>query len=208
MCSGIEGHCARAVRGGLLEHGGDRVGRQFGGLSVVRAVEQRPCRGEFRGVRVELGEVDAQMVDGLLGERHDAGLVPFAGEGDVAGIGQGEVSQREAGDLTHACGGVIEQDEQHPVSAGLRRLPGERGKDRPCFGFVEVLDGRPGVSWGLECLGGLAERDEGEVFAGCVGQERLDGAQAQRDGLGRVVPLIGHPGHPSFQVLADRSGRS
>ena len=35
-----------------------------------------------------------------------------------------------------------------------------------------------------------------------VGQERLDGAQAQRDGLRRVVPLIGHPGQPCFQVLA------
>jgi hypothetical protein len=58
------------------------------------------------------------------------------------------------------------------------------------------------VSWGLECLGGLAERDEGEIFARRVGQKRLDGAEAQRDGLGRVVALMGHPGHPSLQVLA------
>jgi hypothetical protein len=48
----------------------------------------------------------------------------------------------------------------------------------------------------------LAERDEREIFVGREGQERFDGAQAQRDGLGRVVPLIGHPGQPSFQVLA------
>ena len=48
----------------------------------------------------------------------------------------------------------------------------------------------------------MAERDEREIFVGRVGQERFDGAQAQRDGLGRVVPLIGHPGQPSFQVLA------
>jgi hypothetical protein len=48
----------------------------------------------------------------------------------------------------------------------------------------------------------LAERDEREVFVGRVGQERFDGAQAQRDGLGRVAPLIGHPGQPSLEVLA------
>ena len=59
-----------------------------------------------------------------------------------------------------------------------------------------------GLSRGLECLGCLAERDEGDVFVGRVGQERLDGAQPQRDGLGRVVPLIGHPGQPSLEVLA------
>ena len=70
---------------------------------------------------MELGEIDAQMVGGLLGERHKAGLVSFAGESDVGGIGQGKVPQREAGDFTHPCCGVIEQDEQHPVSAGLRR---------------------------------------------------------------------------------------
>jgi hypothetical protein len=48
----------------------------------------------------------------------------------------------------------------------------------------------------------LAERDEREVFVGRVGQERFDRAQAQRDRLGRVVALIGHPGQPSLEVLA------
>ena len=48
----------------------------------------------------------------------------------------------------------------------------------------------------------MAERDEREVFVGRVGQERFDGAEPQRDGLPRVVPLIGHPGQPSLEVLA------
>ena len=48
----------------------------------------------------------------------------------------------------------------------------------------------------------MAERDEREVFVGRVGQECFDGAQAQRDGVGGVVPLIGHPGQPSLEVLA------
>jgi len=118
----------------------------------------------------------------------------------------GSVRQRscrgQANDLAHACSGVIQQDEQHPIPAGFRRLTGERGKDRPCLGFGEVLDGRLGVNRGLEGLGCLAERDEGDVFMGCVRQKRFNRAQTQRDGLGRVVPLIGHPGPPSFQVLA------
>jgi hypothetical protein len=88
---------------------------------------------------------------------------------------------------------------------GLRRdfavWPVNAARIARCLGFVEVLDGRPGVSWGFKGLGGVAEHDEGEIFARCVGQERLDGAEAQRDGVGRVVPLIGHPGQPSFQVL-------
>ena len=33
-------------------------------------------------------EVDAQVVDRLVGQRHDAGLVALAGEGDVPGFGQ------------------------------------------------------------------------------------------------------------------------
>ena len=48
----------------------------------------------------------------------------------------------------------------------------------------------------------MAECDEREVFVGRVGQERFDRAEPRRDGLGRVVPLIGHPGQPSLEVLA------
>ena len=81
-------------------------------------------------------------------------------------------------------------------------FPRERGEDRPCLGFGEVVDGLAGLSRGLERPGRLAERDEGDVLLGGVGQERLDGAQAQRDGLRRVVPLLGHPGQPCFEVLA------
>jgi hypothetical protein len=38
-------------------------------------------------------------------------------------------------------------------------------------------------------------------FAAAVRQERVDGAQPQRDGPGRVVPLVAHPGQPAFQVV-------
>ena len=133
-------------------------------------------RGVFRGVGMELGEVDAQMIDCLLGERHDAGLVSFAGEDDVPGLGQAEILQGQANDLAHARSGVIQRDEQHPIPAGFRRLPGKRGKDRPCLGFGEVLDGRLGVNRGLEGLGCLAERHQGDVFMGCVRQERFNRA--------------------------------
>ena len=91
----------------------------------------------------------------------------------MPGLGQAEILQGKASDLAHACSGVIQQDEQHPIPAGFRRLPGECCKDRPCFGFGEVLDGRLGVNRGLEGLGCLVERDEGDVFMGCVRQERL-----------------------------------
>ena len=136
----------------MLEHGGDRVGGQFGRSPAVQTVEQRPGRGEFGDVRVELVEVDVQVVDGLVGERHDAGLVALAGEQDVPGLGQAEVLQGQAGDLAHAGRGVVEQDQQHPVTAGFRCLPGERGKDRPGFGFGEVLDGPRGLAGALSAL--------------------------------------------------------
>ena len=48
----------------------------------------------------------------------------------------------------------------------------------------------------------MAERDEGEVFVGRIGQERFDRTETQRDGLGRVAPLLGHPGQPSLEMLA------
>ena len=101
----------------MLEHGRDGVGGQFGGLPVVQAVEHRPGRGQLGDVGVELGEVDAQVLDRLAGERDDAGLVAFAGEQDVPGRGQAEVLQGQAGDLADAGGGVVEQDQQHPVPA-------------------------------------------------------------------------------------------
>ncbi len=139
--------------GGLLEHGGDGVGGQFGWLPAVQTVEQRPGRGECGDVGVELVEIDVQVLDGLVGEGHDAGLVALAGEQDVRGFGQAEVLQGQAGDLAHASRGVIQQDQQHPVSASLRGVPGERGKDRPGVSFVEVLDGPAGASRRFECFG-------------------------------------------------------
>jgi hypothetical protein len=74
------------------------------------------------------------------------------------------------------------------------------GQDRPYLGRGEVAGGLAGLGRGFECPGCLAERDEGDVFLGCVGQERLDSTQAQRDGLRRVALMIGHPGQPCFEV--------
>jgi hypothetical protein len=60
---------------------------------------------------VELCEVDVQMLDRFVGERHDAGLVTLPGEGDMPGLGEGDVPQGETGDLADAGGGVVEEDE-------------------------------------------------------------------------------------------------
>ena len=54
----------------------------------MQTVEQRPGRGEFGDVRVELVEVDLQVLDGLVGERYDAGPVALAGKQNVPGLGQ------------------------------------------------------------------------------------------------------------------------
>jgi len=97
--------------GSLLEHGGDRVGGQFGRAPAVQTVEHRPGRGEFGDVRVELVEVDVQVLDGFRGERYDAGLVALAGEQDVPGLGQAEILQSQASDLAHASRGVVEKNE-------------------------------------------------------------------------------------------------
>ena len=143
---------------------------------------------------MELGEIDAQVSDRLAGQRHHAGLVPLASEGHVPGLGHAQVLQGQSGDLRHARRGVVEQDEQHPVAAGLGGRAGVRGQDRPYLGRGEVGDGLAGLGRGLECPGCLAERDEGDVLLGRVGQERLHGTQPQRDGLRRVALMIGHPG--------------
>jgi len=55
------------------------------------------------------------VLDRLAGERDDAGLVSLAGEHDVSGLAQAQVLQRQGGDLTDTGGGVVEQDQQHPV---------------------------------------------------------------------------------------------
>ncbi len=80
--------------GGLLEHGGDGVSGQFGRSPAVQTVEQRPGRRKFGDIRVELIEVDVQVLDGLLGERYDAGPVALAGKQDLPGLGQAQILQR------------------------------------------------------------------------------------------------------------------
>jgi hypothetical protein len=97
---------------------------------------------------MELGQVDAEVFDRLAGQGDDAGLVAFAAEPDISGRVQAEVLQRQAGDLTDAGGGVVEQDQQHPVPAGFRGAAGERGEHGSCLGLGEVLDLLARVGWG------------------------------------------------------------
>ena len=59
-----------------------------------------------------------------------------------------------------------------------------------------------GLPGGLEGLSCLAECDEGDVFLGCVREERFDGAEPQCDRLGGVAPLVVHPCQPCLEVLA------
>ena len=83
----------------------------------MQAVEHRPGRRKLRRAGVELGEVGVQVLDCLVGEGDDAGLVPLAGKDDVSRLVQPEVLQRQVGDFTDAGRGVIKQDQQHPVPA-------------------------------------------------------------------------------------------
>jgi hypothetical protein len=53
---------------------------------------------------VELGEVDAKVLDRLGGQWDDPRLVGFAGEPDMPRRVQAEVLQRQAGDLADAGG--------------------------------------------------------------------------------------------------------
>jgi hypothetical protein len=97
---------------------------------------------------VELGEVDLKVLDRLAGQWDDAGLVAFAGEPDMPGRVQAEVLQPQAGDLPDAGGGVVEQDQQHPVPARFRGAAGEGGEHCSCLGFGEVLDRLSRAGWG------------------------------------------------------------
>jgi hypothetical protein len=85
---------------------------------------------------VELGEVDAQVFDRLAGEGDDAGLGPFAGKDDVPWLIQVQVLQCQGRDLTDAGGGVVEQDQQHSVSARLGGAAGEGGEHGRVSGSV------------------------------------------------------------------------
>jgi hypothetical protein len=101
---------------------------------------------------VELVEVDVQVGDGLVGERHDAGLIAPAGEQDAPRLGQANIARCQASDLADVGRGVVEQDQQHPVAAGFRCLPGECGEDHTCLSFGEVLDGPARSRWRLSPL--------------------------------------------------------
>ena len=147
--------------GGLGENAGDGVGRQLGGLAVAPAVEQRPGGWLPRVSGVELIEVDAQVRDGLAGQGDDAGLVPLTREGDVAGLGQVQVTESERGELRYPGRGLVEHDEQHPVAARSGGPAAVCGQDRAQLLWGEVGYRLARLAWGLERLGGLAERDQG-----------------------------------------------
>jgi len=88
-----------------------------------------------------------KVLDRLAGQWDDPGLVALAGEPDMPGRVQAEVLQRQSGDLADAGGGVVEQDQQHPVPARFRGAAGEGGEHRSCLGFGEVLDRLSRAGW-------------------------------------------------------------
>ena len=67
---------------------------------------------------MELFEIDAQVLDRLVGQRDDPGLVTLPGERDVAWFGQRHIGQAQAGDLKGREAGAI--DGTGPASAGAR----------------------------------------------------------------------------------------
>src|SRR5664279_567352 len=114
--SGTVGQISRAAWTACLSTA-ETIDREAGQLPVMRAVEQWSRCGQRRLVRVEFLEVDAQMLDGLVGQRHDSALASFPGEHHLARFAQRQVGQRQVGDFTDSRRGVVEQDEQHPVAA-------------------------------------------------------------------------------------------
>ena len=72
MFSGTEGQMLRAVVAALLSTAAT-VSADSSSVAVVQAVEHRPVAGRWVGVRVELGEVDAQVLDRLVGQRERRG---------------------------------------------------------------------------------------------------------------------------------------
>ena len=79
--------------------------------------------------------------------------------------------------------------------------PVKAEKDGAGLGLGEVFDWFPRCGGGLEGSGRLAERDEGDVLGGSVGQERLDGAEPQGDGSRGVALVVCEPGHPGFEAF-------
>lgn len=79
------------------------------------------------------------------GQGDHPGLVAFAGQDHLPGSVQAKVAQFQCGDLPGPGGGVIEQDEQHPVAAA-----GVSGKDRPHLILLEVFHRRLGDRRGLQ----------------------------------------------------------
>ena len=56
---------------------------------------------------MELREIDVQVLDRFVGQRHDAGLVSFPSKNDVPGLVKGEVLQRQSRDLANVCSGIV-----------------------------------------------------------------------------------------------------
>ena len=139
------------------------ISQRTGRFSMQRRFDYRRLVAVFDSY-VQTGRVD-------LSVRGRGGGGPRPGASGLVALDAAWEAEMDRRDLA--------PDEQHPVSARFRRLPGERGEDRPCLGFGEVLDGPPGVSGCLEGLCCLIERDESEVFVRCVGQECLDRAETQ-----------------------------
>lgn len=67
--------------------------------------------------RVELSEIYPKMLERVTTQRHHSGLIAFADERHMSRRREGEVFKGESGDLTDSGCRLVEEDQQHTISA-------------------------------------------------------------------------------------------
>ena len=165
----------------------------------METVEQRTRCRQGRMPGMELLQVDVQVFDCSVVQGHHAALVPFPGQCQVCRFHQGEVPEGECGDFADACRGLVEQYQEYAVAARLHAGPVVGGKERLGRVYLQVVDGFPGRSSGLERLGCLVQGHQSEVLLGGVAQECPDRGQAQAQRLWLVVLGLAHPDQPLLE---------
>src|SRR5699024_7623434 len=86
------------------------------------------CR-QLLEVGVKFFQVGLEMLDGLGCQRDHPCSVAFAGQRYTSGLSEHEVLERETGEFADSGGGVVEQDQQHPIAPGFRRGACMSGQD-------------------------------------------------------------------------------
>src|SRR5699024_6455050 len=98
-------------------------------------------------------QVDLEMLDGLGCQRDHPCSVAFAGQRYTSGLSEHEVLERETGEFADSGGGVVEQDQQHPIAPGFRRGACMSGQDGSGFGFGEIFHGLAWRYWWAQAFG-------------------------------------------------------